>query len=160
MQDNFPFVKVPEQLKPLLGDPDKNTRTYRRYGREEEISEWFDAIWKVCDPDMAVSPGGVSMFAKVSRAGVHKALKDGRLTAFCFHVWDESKWIKGKPVLKEGKRPYCYIPVVECRAWAQRLETMRDKKRMISEAQGEDDWEGKNLDAPANWKEKVNINKM
>ena len=155
MQQDFPYVTIPEHLKSIIGDPDPGTRTYRAYGTEEEENKWFDAVWEVCDPEMAVSPGGVSMFAKVSRAGVHKCLKDGRLTAFCFHVIEESKWIKGKPVLREGKRPYCYIPVVECRAWAKHLEKIRDKKILETEVHGEGDWDGKNLDIPKDWKDKL-----
>jgi hypothetical protein len=155
MQDDSSIVTIPDEFKKIIGKPDPGTRTYRKYAKEEEISDWFDAVMEICQPEMAVSPGGVSMFAKVSRAGVHKALKEGRLTAFCFHVVEDSRWIKGEKKLGGGKRPYCYIPVSECRAWALRLEKIRDKKTLDTEINGENDWEGKNLDAPKNWKEQM-----
>lgn len=155
MQVDFPYVTVPERLNEIIGEVVPNTRTYRAYGKEEDINKWFDAVWEVCEPDMAVSPGGVSMFVKVSRAGVHKAIKEGRLTAFCFYLMEDSKFLKGKQVPVNGKRPYCYIPVVECRAWANRLDKIRDKKALDCEVNGDGDWYGESLDIPKDWKKKV-----
>jgi hypothetical protein len=75
-----------------------------------------------------VSPGGVGMYARVSRAGVHKRMKEGRLTAFLFDV------VRNRPASGGGGdpagevgggRPVTYIPVQECRAWARLLDTVR-----------------------------------
>lgn len=153
MNDDFPYVTIPEHLKSVIGEPDPGTRTYRAYGTDEDMEKWFDAVWEVCAPDMGLSPGGVAALVHVSRAGVHKRIKDGRLTILCFHVVESSKWIKGRPVLKEGKRPYGFIPVVECRAWARQLEKIRDKKILDMEIDGDGDWDADNLDAPKNWRD-------
>lgn len=60
------------------------------------------------------------MFAKASRAAVHKRLKEGRLTAFCFHQESarRSKFRKREVITTDG-RPVTYIPVTECKAWAE-----------------------------------------
>ena len=71
--------------------------------------------------DSFVSPGGVSMFAPVSRAAVHKRLKEGRITAFCFHVVHDEKTFFGT-TRKAKERPYIYIPISECKAWAKELQ--------------------------------------
>jgi hypothetical protein len=124
MSTEFPYVKVetPEQ-KTLAGKRDKGTRIYRREGSYKESGEWCVALDGVFT-DQFVSPGGVSMFAPVSRAAVHKRLKEGRLTAFCFHVVHAEKTFFGN-VRKAKATPYVFIPVSECKAWAQELAQKR-----------------------------------
>ena len=62
------------------------------------------------------------MYAAVSRAGVHKRLKEGRLTAFLYHVTETGEPPGGGEAHKEAGRAYTYIPVQECRAWAEQLK--------------------------------------
>ena len=119
-----PFlIDIPPEALPAIGLPDKGTRAYRRDGQEHEVAEWFDAVTALAGP--TVSPGGVSMFAPVSRAAVHKRMKEGRLTAFCFHTLETRTGFFGR---KKAVRdlPYVYIPVSECKAWAEEL-----KERML-----------------------------
>jgi hypothetical protein len=58
------------------------------------------------------------MYAPVSRAAVHKRLKEGKMTAFCFHVVEAKRSIfVYQKKLKQ--LPYVYIPVSECKAWGE-----------------------------------------
>ena len=61
------------------------------------------------------------MFVPVSRAAVHNRLKKGLLTAFSFYVVEDEKSFFGT-TRKRKVRPYVYIPVSECRAWAEELK--------------------------------------
>lgn len=152
---DFPYIEIPPHLKTVVGDTDPNTRIFRAYGNEEDFNKWFNAVWEICGEDKAVSPGGVSMFAKVTRAGVHKRMKEGRLTAFLFHKVKESKFIKGRKILDEGGRPYGFIPVSECKAWAKELSLIRDSKSYAKEVHGDNDFDGDFLDNPKDWKKKI-----
>ena len=78
------FIEIPEEIAHIFGEQDNGTRVYRREGSEEENSIWFDAVCAVADK--VISPGGVGMYAPVSRAAVHNRMKEGKLTAFCFYV--------------------------------------------------------------------------
>jgi len=150
----LPFVEVPPAFRKIVGDPKPNTRIYEAKGSEEDFKKWFEAVWEICGEDKAVSPGGVSMFAKVSRAGVHKRLKEGRLTAFLFQKVKESKWVKGRKVKAEGGRPYVFIPVSECKAWAKEMSLIRDPERLTKEANGDNDFNDDFLDVPLNLRKK------
>lgn len=116
----FQFFEVTAAIQKIVGKPDRGTRIYRRKGSYEESGQWFDNLQALTE-DRFVSPGGVSMYVPVSRAAVNKRLKEGRLTAFCFHVTQKEKTFFGTE--REAKsRPYIYIPVSECKAWAKELE--------------------------------------
>ena len=67
-----------------------------------------------------VSPGGAVPYAGVSRAAVHKAMREGRITVFAFHMIQERRGIFGSKLVRES--PYLYIPVVELKAWRMELE--------------------------------------
>lgn len=156
MKQEFPYVEVPEHLKPIVGEPDPETRLYRAYGDQEGVAEWFDAVSEICGAEGTVSPGGVSMYAGVSRPGVHKRMKEGRLTAFLYHVVKSSKFLKDRKKLEDGGRPFSLIPVVECKAWHEELKSKRDQNETNKEAAGDGDWDGKFMDKPPkDWKEKV-----
>ena len=86
MKKDFKYLEVPASLKPFIGEPDPDTRIYRREGSDEESGPWFDALGEHLPGEGFVSPGAVMMYAPVSRAAVHKRLKEGKMTAFCFHV--------------------------------------------------------------------------
>jgi hypothetical protein len=119
METNFVFTEVPEKLLKLAGEPDKGTRIYRREGSHEEMTEWFD---RLCVPlDALVSPGGAAVYAGVTRAGVYKRMRAGKLTAFCFHITQVKKTLfGGRKLLKHD--PLVYVPVPECQAWRKELE--------------------------------------
>lgn len=152
---DFPFVEIPSRLQAVIGEADPGTRIYRAYGNEDDFERWFLAVWEICDSDKAVSPGGVSMFARVTRAGVHKRLKEGRLTIFLFHKVKDSKFIKGRKKQDEGGRPYGFIPVSECKAWADELRTIRDPKTLEKEANGDGERDDAFLDSPKDWDKKL-----
>jgi len=134
----------------VLGVPDEGTRVYRKDGPEEETGPWFDALTDVVGS--SVSPGGVSMYCPVSRAAVHKRMKEGRLTAFMFHATHKkTDWFGKKRVLRE--RPLCFIPVSECKAWKIELEDEAKRRKYVSQEalEGkEPDWQGDFME----WKNK------
>ncbi len=84
METDHGLLIIPPELLPVIGEPDEGTRLYRKEGDEDEKGFWFDALTEVFGS--LVSPGGVALYAPVSRAAVHKRLKEGRMTAFCYHV--------------------------------------------------------------------------
>jgi hypothetical protein len=123
------FVQVPEELASVLGDPDPGTRCWRRFGKEEDARDWFEAVMATCAPDGGVSPGGVAIYARVSRAGVHKRVAEGRITAFMFHqVESVSRLTKREKLAFGGRATQCYIPLTECRSWAELLQQVRGKR--------------------------------
>jgi hypothetical protein len=131
MDTAFPYLQMntPERKK-LAGKPDTGTRIYRREGTYKESGEWCVAMDYVFD-DQFVSPGGVCMFVpSVSRSAVHKRMKEGRLTALCFHVVHDEKTFFGN-VRKAKATPFVYIPVSECKAWARELEGKRGGVEMV-----------------------------
>src|SRR5260370_9115323 len=111
MLNTFPFVEIPERLRGIVGEPDPGTRIFRRAGTIEESEEWFETICRNISPQN-VSPGGVAMYVRVSRAGVHKKMKEGKLTAFCFHVTQSKTTVFGYQK-KIKQLPFVYIPVSE-----------------------------------------------
>jgi len=146
-ETKFPYVEIPEHLREVVGEPDEGTRMYRQYGPESLFEAWWYAVCEICGEKSSVSPGGVSMIANVSRAGVHKRMKDGRLTAFMFHVTANRVGLFGgeREIFKEGGRPCVYIPCVECEAWAEQMTGMTKQQRML-EAAGDGDWSGDFID--------------
>ena len=156
MQTEFPLVRIPEQLYPIIGTPDTGTRVYRRDGSQEESAVWFDALTEIIGP--SVSPGGVGMYCPVSRAAVYKRLKEGKLSIFLFHVTHRKTTLFGKnKILRE--HPYGYVPVSEARAWRKELEDRAIRQGFISEEELEGakpDWHGEFL-AWQNNKERVGL---
>ena len=137
MSTEFPYLQVTTaERKKLVGKPDQGTRIYRREGTYKESGEWCVAIDEVFD-EQYVSPGGVCMFAPVSRAAVHKRMKEGRLTAFCFHVIHDEKTFFGK-VRKAKATPFVFIPVSECKAWAKELAEKREKPEALKPGDEDD----------------------
>ena len=151
MNDQFPFVEVPDDLRKYVGDPDPGTRIFRIYGPKEGTAVWFDAVLDICGEGGAVSPGGASMYARVSRPGVHKRLKEGRLTGFFFHVIVPGRIFKNSKRLDEGGRPYGYIPVCEIKAWNEELKSRPSR----SVDNGDGNWNDDFLLAPKDWKKKL-----
>ena len=128
----FPFVDVPNSLKPIVGKPDSGTRMYRAEGSDKEMVVWFDKLHDHFD--RLVSPGSVSMFVPASRAAVYNRIEEGRLTLFLFHVVKVRRtWLGRKSYMRSS--PYGYIPVSECKAWAEELEQKADAraKELVTE---------------------------
>jgi len=117
---NFKFTVIPSELSAVLGLSDPGTRIYRRQGAPHEMGLWYDAL---CErlPSKLVPLSEVPVYVPVSRAAVHKRLKTGGLTAFCFHV------VPGQSSDRYGRErefrrtPYAYVPVDEAKAWAEEL---------------------------------------
>jgi hypothetical protein len=131
MATEFPYLQVTTaERKKLCGKPDKGTRIYRREGTYKESGEWCVAMDEEFD-DKFVSPGGVGMFVPVSRAAVHKRMKEGRLTALCFHVVHDEKTFFGN-VRKAKATPFVFIPVSECKAWAKEIAEKRGQVETVN----------------------------
>ena len=117
----FPFIEVPKGLLPIVGEPTPGTRAYRREGTYKECGEWFETLAEHYKGDVGLSTGGVIMFVPVSRAGVHKRIKEGKLTAFFFYVThEETRPFGAKRTAKE--RPFILVSVSECKAWAEEMK--------------------------------------
>jgi hypothetical protein len=108
-----------------------------------------NAVFEICYGDGAVSPGGVAMYARVTRPGVHQKLKAGGLTGFIFHV-ETSGIFSTKKKLSANANTYAFIPVSECKAWARELAQKRDKSELVKEANGNGDWNDTYLNNPPN----------
>ena len=133
MRTKAKLTAIPEHFLPVAGVPDPGTRIYRREGSYDEMVIWFDALCEHIGG--CVSPGGAAVYAGVTRAGVYKRLKAGKLTAFCFHITKEKQTLfGGKRLLKE--EPLVYIPSAEAKSWRLELEaraTRLEKLRAIME---------------------------
>lgn len=142
MSTSFPFVEIPKEMESIIGVPDDGTRMYRHEGSQEESGAWYELLTEIVGP--TVSPGGVSMICPVSRAAVHKRIKEGRLSIFLFHVTYRKTTLFGEnKILKQ--EPYGYIPVSECRAWREELEAraISQGKITLEELEGaKPDWNG------------------
>ncbi|MEM7147124.1 MAG: hypothetical protein AAF591_18540 [Verrucomicrobiota bacterium] len=153
-KDRFPFVKIPIEAQKVFGVPDGGTRVYRAEGTEGEAGEWYDAVTAVAGP--TVSPGGASMFAPVSRPAVHKRVKEGNLTAFCFHVTRTRKGLFGKQ-RKARETPFVYVPISELKAWAHELEARMIRLGRVTEEELEGaipDWKGEFWEWHSEWRKK------
>jgi hypothetical protein len=140
-------VQIPKEIAHIFGEHDPDTRIYRAQGTDEENGLWFDAVCSIC-PGGVVSPGGGGMFAPVSRPAVHKRMKDGKLTAFLFHVTRKKvNWL-GRP-REIRTSPYVYVPVIELKAWAEEIKARALKQGSITQEELQDatpDWEGEFLE--------------
>ncbi len=147
---SFPFVEIPEEVSSVVGERDEGTRKYQREGSEEEAGYWFEAMDEIIGK--AVSPGGVSMFCPVTRAAVHKRIKEGRLSAFCFTTTEmKTNWFGKKRVHRES--PYILVPVSEAKAWKEELAKEAVKRGYVDQEElegSEPDWHGEFLE----WKKK------
>lgn len=113
------LISIPRKFAKQAGEADPGTRFYRRKGSHAEMTAWLEDMCEYIGP--CVSPGGAANYAAVTRAGVHKRLKVGKLTAFCFEIIGQTKTrFGGTKKLKE--LGIVYIPFAECRAWRKELE--------------------------------------
>jgi hypothetical protein len=117
----FPFIEVPKEILPIVGEPTPGTRAYRREGTFKECGEWFEFLAEFYKGDVGLSTSGVIMFVPASRALVHKRIMDGKLTAFFFYVThDETRPFGSRRKAKE--RPFILVSVTECKAWAEEMK--------------------------------------
>src|ERR1017187_9505039 len=117
----FPFVEVPRELRKIVGEPTPGTHAYRREGTFAECGQWFEALGDCYQGGVGLSPSGVSMFVPVTRAAVHKRIREGKLTAFAFYITKEEKSFLGVK-RKTKQRPYICLSVSECKAWAAEMK--------------------------------------
>lgn len=127
---DFPFTHVDPADYKILGQPDPDTRIYRREGSSNEIEEWADKVFAVAGN--CVSPGGGVWYAAVSRAGIYKAINEGRLTAFGFHVTTSSRGVFGFK-RKTRETPVILIPVSECKEWGKIIAAKAKAKTLTAE---------------------------
>jgi hypothetical protein len=121
MTARFPYIDVPNELLCVVGDYDEETRSYHAYGEESQVGYWYEALNKCVRG--VVPSSGVSMFVPVSRAAIHNRIKDGRFTVFYFHSKPATNGLfRNKKEARESA--YIYVPVSECKAWA---EVVKDK---------------------------------
>jgi hypothetical protein len=142
MKRQFPFIEVPAEARRIVGEPTPGTRLYRREGSHEECGQWFEDIGKLFGGDVGFSPGGVTVYVPVSRAAVHKRLKEGRLTGFTFYVTSKETTFLGK-TRKAKHRPYLVLSVSECKAWAEEMKRRlgyEDEPETDSEAQAAEEF--------------------
>ncbi|MCP5522346.1 MAG: hypothetical protein H7A46_12440 [Verrucomicrobiales bacterium] len=144
MADEFPFVEVRDELRRILGDPLPGTRIYRKDGPFEEAKYWSEALF--AEFDGLVSPGGVAIYAPVTRASVHQRLKAGKLTGFFYYVSEPYKTWFGKTKI-ERTLHYGYIPRTEAIAWGKELEERAVEKGIITR----EELEGQKPDWHAWW---------
>lgn len=133
-------IAVPVEMHRVVGEPVPGTRLYRKEGPDSEASYWSDALFEKFGP--MVSPGGVTMYAPVSRAAVHMRIRLGKMTAFAFYTTTNKRSWFGKSEVKR-ELDYIYVPVEECRAWKAELEKRAIEKGVLTqeELEGETpDW--------------------
>lgn len=117
----FPFIEVPKELRKMVGEPTPGTRAYRREGTHAECAQWVETLGEHYKGDVGLSPSGVSLFVPITRAGIHKRIRDGKLTAFTFYITRRETSFLGVK-RKAKQRPYIMLSVSECKAWAAEMK--------------------------------------
>lgn len=117
----FPFIEVPKELRKIVGEPTPGTRAYRREGTHAECAQWVEALGEYYKGDVGLSPSGVALFVPITRAGIHKRIRDGKLTAFTFYITRRETSFLGVK-RKAKQRPYIMLSVSECKAWAAEMK--------------------------------------
>ena len=124
----------------MVGDCEPATRSFHKHGSESEVGYWYEALTRSFGP--VVTPANVNMFVPVSRAAIHKRIREGRLTAFFFH---SKPAVGGLFYKKKESREsaYVFIPVEECKALAEEVcEKMQRLGHVSSEEldEAKPDW--------------------
>jgi hypothetical protein len=121
METEFPYLVITKKDRALVGKKDPDTRIYRRGGPQSDSGKWLNGLCDRFPDEHFVSPGGVCMYAGVSRAAVYKRINAGKLTAFCYHSTKWRRTLFGG-VRKTRETPFMFIPTSECEAWGKELE--------------------------------------
>ena len=151
MSTDFPFVEIPKEMESIIGKRDEGTHIYRKEGSDEEAGPWFDLLTDIIGP--SVSPGGVGMYTPVSRAAVHKRIKEGKLSMFLYHVTHKRTTLFGTTKTTR-ETPYAYIPCSEARAWEEELKARAVRQGVITveELEGrKPDWHGEFMEWRNKW---------
>jgi hypothetical protein len=93
------------------------------------------------------------MYAPVSRAAVHKRLKEGKLTGFFYHVTHRKRNFFGLD-LSTRELAIGFIPVSECKAWKAEIEQRAIEQGVVTEKElsgDKPDWHGHFLDWNSRW---------
>jgi len=117
--NNEYLAAITPELRKIAGKQETGRRIFRREGSFKKAGMWHQQLHQ--QVGAIVSPGGVSMYVSVSRAGVYRAIKEGKITAFCFHATEDRKTLFGRKY-KLKQRAFVFVPVSECQAWAKELE--------------------------------------
>jgi hypothetical protein len=118
------LIEIPREFVKQAGKADKGTRIFRRRGSHAEMTAWLEDMCKYIGP--CVSPGTAVAYVAVTRAGVHKRLNTGRLTAFSFDVVGQTEMFYGE-AKKLKELAMMLIPFSECRAWREELATRTER---------------------------------
>jgi hypothetical protein len=138
------LVSVPERLQEAIGETDGTNRLYRQYGYSGDFHWWLDAVMEICGQDGAYGPAVVARYCWATRAGVHKRLREGRMTAFLFHEVIGQSLLGRREALAEGGKPTVLIPGSEMKGWAEHLGRVGDMAALL-EQEGEFDFRGRFL---------------
>lgn len=127
------IIEIQEKFLAILGETDPGTRIYRASGTDLDYRKWFQAVLEITNGEI-VSPGGVPMYCHVSRAGLHKKLKTGGLTAFCFHFTKFVRYLfRTKDTEIIQKQSYMFFPICELRNWENEILTKLEVKKLDNE---------------------------
>jgi len=141
MDDWFDWAARPEALWEL-GVCASGSLAYRREGDLEEAADWFEAINEVAGP--VLPPNGVLMFVPVTRAAVHKRLKEGRLASFSFQVVSSDSDFYQRIDVDRAK-PFVFVPVGACKEWAEEL-WLKEMEGGYDERNDEDETEDQEVE--------------
>jgi hypothetical protein len=134
MKTYFDLIHVPSEFLSLAGTLDPAARIYRAKGDHDQLHLWLDGLFKHVGP--CVPLGVTACYTGVTRPGVYRRLKAGRLTAFSFALVGETKTLLGgQKKLKEG--PLVYIPFSECQAWWRELNGRIKRLERMKEVQAQ-----------------------
>ena len=126
MEGEFPYLKITDKLRHIIGSRDEDLRVFRQEGKAVDFLIW------VRDLNDSVKGGVVPsswapVIVGVSRTAFHKRVKSGRLTVFVFeHREYEFNLVMNLVPRKKGEYSYCVFS--ECEAWRDEIQT-REARR-------------------------------
>jgi hypothetical protein len=98
---------------------DEGTRVYRETGSETWFTHWLGDVHFAFDGEL-IPFEWVADYVCVSRAALHKRVKNGGLTVL---VYEMREWVSG--ILggqrQRMRREYKYVPKKECDSWRELL---------------------------------------
>jgi hypothetical protein len=127
MFNEFPYLKITEDLQFTVGKAEEDTRIFRKNGRDSYFREWIIELNKMLKGNLIPSTW-VPAYVGVSRAAVHKRIKSGRLTMFVFQY--EESYISLTMKWKSRKTAeFSYCVRSECQAWKDEIEHREAMRR-------------------------------
>jgi hypothetical protein len=113
MEIEFPYLKITRDLRSIVGPPDKDTRTFRTNG-PDSLQTWMEHLRAELQGNL-IPLQWVPDFVGVSRAAVHKRVKQGKLTVFVYEISDYLSAFGKTWTKRRGEVAYCVLS--ECQAW-------------------------------------------